>query len=80
MNLGGDEVQYAKSCLVPIYYFHLRDGETILDGEGIDLPDLVAVWHAALATMQASDEGNGLGTWIAPSLQEGRGYSLGVCS
>jgi len=32
------------------YYFHLRDGETILDGEGIDLPDLVAVRRAALAT------------------------------
>jgi uncharacterized protein DUF6894 len=32
------------------YYFHLRDGETILDGEGVDLPDLVAVRRAALAT------------------------------
>jgi hypothetical protein len=29
------------------YYFHLRDGETILDGEGIDLPDLVAERRSA---------------------------------
>jgi hypothetical protein len=33
-----------------IYYFHLKDGATILDSEGCDLPDLAAVRRAAIAT------------------------------
>jgi hypothetical protein len=33
-----------------LYYFHLKDGATILDGEGCDLPDLAAVRRAAIAT------------------------------
>ena len=32
------------------YYFHLQDGRTILDEMGVDLPDLAAVQHNALAT------------------------------
>jgi hypothetical protein len=33
-----------------LYYFHLKDGITILDSEGTDLPDLAAVRRTALAT------------------------------
>src|SRR3954464_12444336 len=33
-----------------LYYFHLKDGVTILDSEGCDLPDLAAVRCAAIAT------------------------------
>jgi uncharacterized protein DUF6894 len=33
-----------------LYYFHLKDGQTILDSHGSDLPDLAAVRHTALAT------------------------------
>jgi hypothetical protein len=33
-----------------LYYFHLKDGATILDSEGSDLPDLAAVRRAAIAT------------------------------
>src|SRR4051795_8482442 len=33
-----------------LYYFHLKDGITILDSEGTDLPDLNAVRRTALAT------------------------------
>src|SRR3954471_23930612 len=33
-----------------LYYFHLKDGATILDGEGCDLPDLAGVRRAAIAT------------------------------
>ena len=32
------------------YFFHLEDGETILDEIGTELPDLAAVRHNALAT------------------------------
>jgi hypothetical protein len=32
------------------YYFHLQDGQTILDETGVDLPDLAAVRQNALAT------------------------------
>lgn len=32
------------------YYFHLKDGATLLDSEGCDLPDLAAVRRAAIAT------------------------------
>jgi len=33
-----------------LYYFHLKDGATLLDSEGCDLPDLAAVRRAAIAT------------------------------
>jgi hypothetical protein len=33
-----------------LYYFHLKDGATILDSEGCELPDLTAVRRAAIAT------------------------------
>ena len=33
-----------------LYFFHLKDGATLLDGEGCDLPDLAAVRRAAIAT------------------------------
>jgi hypothetical protein len=33
-----------------LYYFHLKDGATVLDSEGCDLPDLAAVRRAAIAT------------------------------
>jgi hypothetical protein len=33
-----------------LYYFHLKDGATILDSDGSDLPDLAAVRRAAIAT------------------------------
>jgi hypothetical protein len=35
---------------MPLYYFHLKDGATLLDSEGCDLPDLAAVRRAAIAT------------------------------
>jgi hypothetical protein len=35
---------------MPLYYFHVTDGATILDDQGYDLPDLTAVRRAALAT------------------------------
>jgi hypothetical protein len=33
-----------------LYYFHLKDGTTLLDSEGCDLPDLAAVRRAAIST------------------------------
>ena len=32
-----------------LYYFHLKDGVTILDNEGTDLPDLAEVRRTALS-------------------------------
>jgi hypothetical protein len=33
-----------------LYYFHLKDGQTIFDSQGSDLPDLAAVRRMAIAT------------------------------
>ena len=30
------------------YYFNIKDGQTILDDEGMDLPDMFAVRHEAI--------------------------------
>jgi hypothetical protein len=35
---------------MPLYYFHLKDGQSIFDSHGSDLPDLAAVRRTALAT------------------------------
>ena len=35
---------------MPLYYFHLKDGHTIFDGQGSDLPDIAAVRRTALVT------------------------------
>jgi hypothetical protein len=35
---------------VSLYYFHLKDGCTIFDAQGSDLPDIAAVRRTALAT------------------------------
>ena len=35
---------------MPRYYFHLEDGQCLLDENGLDLPDIVAVQDEALRT------------------------------
>jgi hypothetical protein len=35
---------------MPLYYFHINDGETILDDHGTELPDLAAARLEALRT------------------------------
>ena len=35
---------------MPLYYFHLKDGQTIFDSRASDLPDLAAVRRMAIAT------------------------------
>ena len=35
---------------MPRYYFHLEDGQCLLDENGLDLPDIVAAQDEALRT------------------------------
>jgi hypothetical protein len=35
---------------MPRYYFHLRDGETVLDPDGVDFADIAGMKREALTT------------------------------
>ncbi len=50
------------------YYFHVQDGRTILDDEGVELPDLDAARKEAIrASGEALRDGIDAGIWAGES-------------